>query len=198
MKNIFCRVLLFTELSLLALTPGAAFGKNHHPSDYPSLANTTVLVIRHAEKPAHGDGLSPAGTAHALAYVSYFEHFQIDGAAPIKLTALFAAADSSSSHRPYLTLQPLSQALGLPIDDLYKDHDYMKLVDALQSTSHGRFILICWHQGDIPNLVRALGAEPDELLPDGNWPEDQYGWVIQLRFDAQGQLESAERIVENF
>ena len=127
----------------------------------------------------------------------YFTNYQINGET-IKLTALFAATNTSSSHREYLTLLPLSQAVGLPIDTDYKDKDYAKLADALQSADHGRFILVCWHQGKIPDLVRALGADPRDVLPDGNWPDDQYGWVIQLRYDKQGRLKSAKRIVEGF
>ena len=144
--------------------PSPVRAKDDAPSGYPSLAKATILIIRHAEKPDQGDGLSPAGTARANAYVNYFEHYQVNGTAPIKLTALFAAADSDASHRPSLTLEPLSQATDLPIDSQYKDHDYAKLVDALQSADHGKHLLICWHQGKIPDLVRALGADPDDVL----------------------------------
>ena len=165
----------FAALTLFCLAVGADSslrGKDNTPSSgSPALAQAVVLIIRHAEKPDHGDGLAPAGVARANAYVNYFEHYSLAGASPIRLTALFAAADSSSSHRPYLTILPLSQAIGLPINTDYKDNDYAKLADALQSTDHGRAILICWHQGNIPGLVRALGADPDDLLPDGNWPE---------------------------
>ena len=171
----------------------AADGKNGSPS----LARAMVLIIRHAEKPDEGDGLTAAGQARANAYVNYFEHYQRAGA-PVKLTALFAAANSDTSHRPYLTILPLSQAIGLPINTDYKDKDYAKLADALQSADHGQAILICWHQGKIPDLVRALGADPRDVLPDGNWPDDQYGWVIQLRYDQQGRLKTAKRIVEGF
>ncbi len=163
----------------------------------PGLARTTVLLIRHAEKPDDGTGLAPAGVARANTYVRYFTNYRINGAT-IKLTALFAAANSSSSHREYLTLLPLSQATGLTINTPYKDDDYAKLADLLQSTDHGRDVLVCWHEGKLPDLIRALGGDARELLPDGDWPEDQYGWVIQLRYDKHGRLKDAQRIVEGF
>ena len=185
--------------SLVALGIGAFDVKGDVGTPAPSaaLSRATVLIIRHAEEPDHGDGLSPAGEAHANAYVSYFESYSINGVKPIQLTALFAAANSSSSHRPVLTLTPLSLATGLPIDSEFKDDSYAKLADALQTTDHGRCIVVCWHHGNIPNLVRALGGDPRELLPDGKWPDDQYGWVIQLHYDRQGLLKSSKRVVEN-
>ena len=188
-------------LSVLALAALCSLGGAGPVADgmsgSPSLARAMVLIIRHAEKPDSGAGLTAAGEARANAYVNYFEHYQRAGA-PIKLTALFAASNSASSHRPFLTILPLSEAIGLPIDTDYKDNDYAKLADALQSADHGPAILICWHQGKIPDLVRALGADPRNVLPDGNWPDDQYGWVIQLRYDKEGRLKTAKRIVEGF
>ena len=183
---------------LLALPVGFPVrGDENAPAAPPALARATVLIIRHAEEPDHGNGLSAAGAAHAEAYVNYFEKYRINGIKPFTITALFAAANSGSSHRPVLTLTPLSQATDLAIDSQYKDNDYAKLADALQSTDHGRGIVICWHHGNIPNLLRALGADPYELLPEGKWPDDQYGWLIQLRYDQQGLLKSSQLIVPN-
>ena len=183
----------------MAFSVGTFAVKGHDSTPMPStaLARATILIIRHAEEPDHGNGLSAAGEAHANAYVSYFENYSVNGIKPVQLTALFAAADSSSSHRPVLTLTPLSQATGLPIDSEFKDDSYAKLADALQTTDHGRGIVVCWHHGNIPNLVRALGGDPRELLPDGKWPGDQYGWMIQLRYDKQGLLKSSKLVMEN-
>ena len=58
-----------------------------------------------------------------------------------------------------------------------------------------RTILIAWHHGRLPKLLNQLGANPDEVLPDGFWPEDAFDWVIVLRYDGDGQL-SEEKIVE--
>ncbi len=134
--------------------------------------------------------------AHASAYVNYFENYRVPGAVPIPLTALFAAANSSSSRRPVLTLTPLSLATGLPLDSQFKNDDYAKLADALKSSDHGRYIVVCWHHGNIPNLVRALGGDPRELLPDGKWPGDQYSWLIQLHYDQQGNLKNSKLVIE--
>lgn len=151
------------------------------------LQDATILIIRHAEKPESGPELTAQGTQRARAYVKYFEKFQLDGT-PIKLDDLIATADSKGSHRPRLTLTPLSQALKMPLDTRFKDKEFQKLADDLKSTPHGKNILICWHHGAIPDLLRALGADPARLLPGGEWPSSVFGWVIVLRYNHDGDL----------
>jgi hypothetical protein len=174
---------------LLAITPVFA-------EDLSGLKGTTVLIIRHAEKPDKGYDLTPAGYQRAKAYVHYFQNFTVDGK-PVRLDYLFAAADSNGSHRPRLTLEPLSKATGLPIDQRFGAKQYQELADELRTKPHGEHILICWHHGDIPGLLSALGANPEKLLPKGKWPDDVFGWMIQLHYDEKGQLVEAKCINEN-
>ena len=153
------------------------------------------MVIRHAEKPDAGSGLSAAGEARAAAYVNYFKNFKVEGQ-PLKLDCLFAAADSKASHRPRLTIEPTSKALGLDINSRFKAGDFQGLADEIRSQPHGQAILIAWHHGKIPSLLRALGADPDQVIPKGKWPDDVFGWLIQLRYDSDGHLMEAKRINE--
>jgi hypothetical protein len=170
----------------------AAFAGFCSAAPNPSpLQDAVILIIRHAEKPETGRELSPEGVQRADAYVNYFKKFQIDSR-PLKLDGLFTAADSKGSHRPRLTLTPLSQALKLPLDTRFKDKDPQSLANSLQSASHGKHILICWHHGGIPDLLRALGADPVTYLPDGKWPASVYGWLIELRYDHDGRLMAGE------
>ena len=48
------------------------------PADNNGLSDATVLIIRHAEKPPTGAGLSRAGEQRAQAYVQYFKDFTVD------------------------------------------------------------------------------------------------------------------------
>jgi len=160
------------------------------------LNNATILIIRHGEKPDKGDGLSKAGKERAKAYVDYFKNFTVDSN-PLKVDYLFSTADSKDSCRTRLTIEPLSKAIGLPIDSRFQYTDVQGLAGAIKAKPPGKQFLVCWHHGEIPQLTSALGADPKTLFRDGKWPEDVYDWVIQLRYDANGHLIDAKRITED-
>lgn len=187
-------------VAAMFLTEPALARHHHHHDDVEAsgLAGDTLLIIRHAEKPDGdngGPGLAPAGEARAKAYANYFQHFQLDGA-PVKIGAIIATADSEDSDRPRLTVTPFSQASGLKIEQPFPDKEVKALAHWLAAGEPNRTILIAWHHGKMPKLLNQLGADPDELLPDGVWPEDTYNWVIALKYDAQGDLTEAKKIVE--
>ena len=162
-----------------------------------SLKDAVILIIRHAEKPDNGKDLNPAGKARANAYADYFKNYKMDGQ-PLKLEALFAAADTKESHRPRLTLEPTAKSLGLKIDSSFEDMHYQKLADELRKKQYGKGILICWHHGEIPKLLKALGADTKQVMPKSGWPDDVFNWVIQLGYDSEGRLEHVQRIDEPF
>ncbi len=165
--------------------PQAGTGLNH----------AVILIVRHAEKAKKGDGLSKAGEKRAKAYVDYFSNFTL-GSTPLKVDYLFSTADSKESCRTRLTLEPFSRAVGLPIDSRFQYTDVQGLAGAIQAKPPGKHYLVCWHHGEIPQLVSALGADAQALFPKGKWPDSIYDWVIQLRYDANGQLLDAKRIDE--
>jgi hypothetical protein len=187
--------LLFCGFLALAI-PAAIFAKPPQDGKSSALTNAVILIIRHAEKPDTGHDLSAAGDARARAYVNYFENFTTDGQ-PLKLDHLFATTDSPNSHRPILTIEPTAKALGLKIDSRFSDGQFLQLAQELQSHPPGTNILICWHHGQIPQLLRALGADPKKLLPKGKWPDDEFDWLIQLRYDGSGHLVESKLINEN-
>ena len=163
--------------------------------------NTNILMIRHGEKPHSGIGLAVAGEERAQAYVIYFQNYSLNSNL-VKWDYLFAAANSSESHRPSLTIQPLATAIGLDIDAKHKDKDYQKVADdILQNSKYdGSNILICWHHGEILDLAAALGANglpPASNWPTPPWPKDVYGWVLQLCYDADGNIDPSQTICLN-
>ena len=172
------------------------FGQNQG-SGSSGTQNATILIIRHAEKPKKGHGLSKAGEKRAKDYVAYFQNYQVDSV-PLKVDYLYTAADTSDSRRPRLTLEPFSKAVGMSIDSSIKDDQYQKLVSAIQAKPAGKQFLICWHHEEIPQLIGALGADSKQLIHSDKWPEDVYDWVIQLRYDSNGQVMEAKRITEQF
>jgi len=160
--------------------------------------NSVILIVRHAENPANGHGLSPRGEERAKAYVNYFENFTVDSKR-LEPQAVVVAADSKHSHRPRLTVEPFAKAANLPIDNRFADKQPADLATELRANYQGKVILVCWHHGQIPDLLRALGAAPETLLPNGKWPRDVYDWVIMLSFDENGRVipESTRRINEH-
>jgi hypothetical protein len=183
---------------LLAVGIATAIFAGPPPTGTPgALSNAVILIVRHAEKPAAGDQLSSAGEARAQTYANFFKNFTLDGQ-PLKLDYLFASADSKVSQRARLTIEPTSKLLGLAIDCQFADAKYQELADEIRAKPHGQNILICWHHGEIPQLVQALGADPGRLFPKGKWPDEVFNWVVILRYDSNGHLTKASRGSEQF
>ncbi|WP_426618876.1 flagellar basal body-associated protein FliL [Pseudomonas rustica] len=158
-----------------------------HGSAASGLRNTTVLIVRHAEKPDVGRELNAQGQQRAAAYADYF--------APLKLAdetltpqRLIATADSPQSIRPRQTLIPLSQRLQLPIEQPFANNDVDKLVSQLRDSNQAKTILIAWHHGHINKLIGAFGGNGPALIGQPKWPVGVYDWLIVLRFDDKGQL----------
>lgn len=149
--------------------------------------NAILLIVRHAENPASGRGLSPTGEQRAKAYKHYFLNFTVDSKR-LQPQVILVADDSKHSHRPRLTMEPFAKAAKLPIDSRFDNNQPADLAAELRENDQGKVILVCWHHGQIPALLRALGAEPEKLLPNGKWPRDVYDWVILLSFDQNGHL----------
>jgi broad specificity phosphatase PhoE len=160
--------------------------------------NSVILIIRHAENPGDGHGLSPRGEERAKAYINYFQNLTVDSK-QLQPNAVIVAADSKHSHRPRLTVQPFAKAAKLTIDSSIGNKQPADLAAELRANHQGKVLLICWHHGQIPALLRALGAAPETLLPNGKWPRDVYDWVIMATFDENGRLipESTRRISEH-
>ena len=160
--------------------------------------NAVVLIIRHAEDAGSGHGLSPRGEERAEAYKNYFLNFTVDSKRR-EPDVVLVAKDSKQSHRPRLTVEPFAKAAKLPIDSSIGNKQPADLAAELRANHQGKVILICWHHGQIPALLRALGAAPETLLPDGKWPKDVFDWVILVSFDENGRPipDSTRRISEH-
>jgi len=149
--------------------------------------NSVVLIIRHAEDAGRGHGLSARGAERAEAYKNYFQNFTIDSKRR-EPEAVLVAADSKQSHRPRLTVEPFAKAAELPIDSRYANKQPADLAAELRANYQGKVILVCWHHGQIPDLLRALGVAPETLLPNGKWPKNVFDWVIMVSFDENGHV----------
>ena len=183
MRGWFC-LFLFLTWPLLAST-------HHADKDRESrgLRGVTVLIVRHAEKPARGSGLSAPGEQRALAYASYFDPLQLDGTSLLP-QRLIATRDTDASARPRLTLTPLATRLGLPIEQPWADGQVDRLVESLGAENRAQVVLIAWHHGHIDKLIDAFGGDARTLQGRKNWPGDVYDWLVVLHFDGQGRLDA--------
>jgi hypothetical protein len=184
-RRLFIAALFFWTLTLAAQTPNG-------PKE------AVVLIIRHAEDGGIGQGLSPSGEQRAEAYKDYLLNFAVDSKR-LEPNVVFVAKDSQRSHRPRLTVEPFANAAKLKIDTRFGNNQSADLAADLRANYQGKVILICWRHPYIPALLRALGANPEDLLPNAKWPGSVYDWVILLRFDDNGRLipGSAKRINEH-
>ncbi|HUY25932.1 MAG TPA: hypothetical protein VMV27_00815 [Candidatus Binataceae bacterium] len=113
-----------------------------------------IYIIRDAEKPVDpaNRGLSLSGYSRALLLARYLDRFY----AP---DFIFAAASSKENCRPELTMLPTAAHLNLPLNLDFADADFKKLARHLRKKKYDhKKVLICWHHGNIPVLVQALGV----------------------------------------
>jgi hypothetical protein len=149
--------------------------------------DAVVLIIRHAEDGGPGRDLAPRGHERAEAYKNYFLNFTVDSKR-LEPAVILAAKDSKQSHRPRLTVEPFAKAAKLKIDARFGNNQSTQLAADLRANHQGKVILISWRHGNIPDLLQALGAKPEDILPRGKWPGSVYDWVILLSYDQEGRL----------
>ena len=164
----------------------------------PTAGKSIILLIRHAEKPASGTGLTPEGAKHAKAYEDLFAHYRLEGRS-LKIDALFAAKDSENSARSRLTLTPLSNALRLPLNTEYDGKKFDQLASRLRSDDYkGRTVIVCWKHGEILALAKALGVNSEKLPAAARWPaawpDGEFHWLLQIVRDESGAVDPARTL----
>ncbi len=123
---------------------------------------TTMLIVRHAEKPGDADSISTIGEwrAKALAHVC--------GPAGVK------AIYHSNTRRNALTAAPVANALSLkPVMYAAKETD--ALVTRIFHEHEGETVLVIGHSNTLPAIIAAAGGPKIE-----NLPEDEYDRLFVL------------------
>jgi hypothetical protein len=150
---------------------------------------TTIMLIRHAEKPDDKDGgVDPKGNAdkhdlivrgwqRAGALVQFFANPR-DPNGPIKRPATIFATEPSSltaSKRPLHTVTPLAKFLGIDVNSAITEGAEQDLVNA--AVASPGVALIAWHHEAIPkiaNLILQNDSAPQK------WPGDRFDvvWIF--------------------
>jgi hypothetical protein len=150
---------------------------------------TTIMLIRHAEKPDGNDGgVDPKGNAdkhdlivrgwqRAGALVQFFAN-PSDPSGPIRQPVTIFATEPSSgseSKRPLHTVTPLAKFLNRDIDSTIAEDSEDALVKG--AIAGNGVVLIAWHHEGIPaiaNLILQNQSAPQK------WPGDRFDvvWIF--------------------
>jgi hypothetical protein len=120
-----------------------------------------IVILRHGEKPANGNDLSPQGYQRANALPGLFKsdpallHF----GTPAAVYAM-GPKGPDGTERPIETVTPLAQALGLTLQDQFDKKDIQDLVTEVMTDPKydGKMVVICWEHSTIPEIAQDFGA----------------------------------------
>jgi hypothetical protein len=166
-------------------------------------AGSTILLLRHGEKPSSGRHLSPAGYIRSGHYAAFLPTLAVlqkdDGRQPIG--HLFATHWSSGSDRPQQTLEPLGRRSGVEIDTRYinrrhgkhKGPGYEKLVHHLVTDPRYERsnIVICWHHRLILDLGSLLLGRGERARSDRwpkTWDDEEYDRLLWIDYADNGTV----------
>ena len=137
---------------------------------------TFIYLVRHAEKttePADDPILTDKGKERA-------EDLAVRLGAIGQITAIYA----SQFKRTQLTVKPLSEALDLKIQIL-DARDVEGNAKHILDNHPGERVVIAGHSNTVPQLVSALGGEPD-----GPMTEDEYDNLYIVIVEADGSAQT--------
>ncbi|RDW67416.1 putative phosphoglycerate mutase family protein [Aspergillus mulundensis] len=141
-------------------------------------AKPTVYLIRHGEKPADGGtGLSAQGEDRAQCIRQVF-----GALSGYNIGYIMAMTPKSNGkrNRPYQTVLPLAQDLGLEVDISCDRDDAECVKDAVDDYDGEGNVLICWEHDALTDIIEELG---DDNAPE--YPDDRYDltWTDPSPYD---------------
>lgn len=174
-----------------------------------------IMIIRHGEKPigtivaitAEGvedpESLIVQGWQRAGGLVGLFDPFNksfqnSDLATPNKMYASHPKSGNEShkeyskSKRPLETLTPLSQRLGLTIDQNHGAEEFPDMID--KARNHEGVVIIAWQHSDIPAMANLL---LNNTSAPQKWPGHRFDVVWIFDLDASTGLYNFKQIPQN-
>lgn len=131
-------------------------------------ADTTVILVRHAERQSLWDAdspLAPAGLRRAQVLAPQLAAFH-----PVALY-------TSDLQRTRQTLAPLAARLQL-VPEAFPKRESAELAAAILRDHRGGTVVVCWHHDLMKKLARALGVKG----PVPYWPLGSYDpiWIVRV------------------
>ncbi|RWA04791.1 hypothetical protein EKO27_g10316 [Xylaria grammica] len=148
-------------------------------------ARPTVYLIRHGEKPADGGiGAERGGRAARRVPADRVrgrlrvQHRMLILKKKKKRNKKLTLRADGKRERPYLTVKPLADDLGLTVDTSCDRDDEKCVKDAVDDYDGDGNILICWEHSQLNNLSEELGA-----MDVDNYPDDSYDLIWTQPYD---------------
>ncbi|KAJ6111437.1 hypothetical protein N7523_007498 [Penicillium sp. IBT 18751x] len=131
-----------------------------------AVADPTVYLIRHGEKPDSGDGLNAQGLERAQCLRNVF-----GASSSYNIGHIMAQTPSSSGkrQRPYDTVEPLAEDLGLTVDTSCDRDDPKCVKKVVDNYTGSGNILICWEHDALTDIVETLGDSNAPDYPDNSF-----------------------------
>lgn len=153
-------------------------------------ADTTIVIVRHGEKPAQGLGqLSCQGLNRALALPQVL---MSKFGSPVVIYAPNPAIKKSDKGTPYYyvrplaTVEPLAIAAGLPVNLDWGMTDIAQLTEALLARADGMQVVVWEHhlaEKLALSLLKALGGN-SQVVP--KWDDADFDSVYVIRVAGTG------------
>lgn len=140
---------------------------------------------------ANADGLIPQGWERAGGLVVLFapNGKTLSSTLPSP-GALISPQYPQPGHRPYYTLLPLSQRLGLTIQSEYAvDADPAAIARSLLAMDT-EVVLVCWEHQHLLNIAAAVAAAAPMTNQDDvptSWPDDRFDVIWRFDLNAQSR-----------
>ncbi|RAL15874.1 putative phosphoglycerate mutase family protein [Aspergillus homomorphus CBS 101889] len=132
-----------------------------------ALADPIVYLIRHGEKPSDGGtGLSTLGVERSQCVRNVFG---ANSGYNIKYIMAETPKSNGKRARPYLTVLPLAQDLGITVDTSCAKTDEKCVREVVENYSGDGNILICWEHHMLTDIVEELGNDDPPTYPDDSF-----------------------------
>ena len=133
-------------------------------------SQTTVLLVRHADRQGSADALTPVGAARATDLARALEKST--------LTAIYA----SEAIRTQQTAEPSANQFGIATE-IVPAADVEGLVNSIRSHHAGQTILVVGHSNTVPQIIAHFGG-PAVTIDESEF-DDLFVLTLCCRFDWQ-------------
>ena len=131
-----------------------------------------IVLIRHAEKPFKGDGLTCKGINRSRELVPVlYSRFGL----PAAIYVPDKGKGDTKRSRMYQTVLPFATKYHLPVSADFHEDELGELAQAI--LRQRGVVLVVWEHGGIPKIARKLGVREDGL----HWKDDDYDsiWIVR-------------------